>query len=127
MYLVRRPATWRLLALLTLILWVLPAADATALTLHVALDHHHGEAADHHDAADALAATHGHHHHELVPDHEHSLLVPGAAATLNVLPCQVPRAALARSDTRDADSLRAPDSRAGPPELPFYSLCILRL
>jgi hypothetical protein len=68
----------RLLALLLLVVWFVPAAAVGAVALHLALDPH--------DAApgrglDAVAAwTHGHEHPEGEAEHDHAAAISAAPA-----------------------------------------------
>ena len=103
-----------------------PAANAMALSLHVALDHHH-EDTSHHPRADVFAAAHGHRHSEVVPDHQHSAPIPEATAVLKAVTGEAEMETLSRGEVKQADALNALDSRAGPPQQLFYSHCSLRL
>ena len=98
-----------------------------ALSLHVALDHHHHGDDSRHATADFLAAAHGHQHPEAVPDHEHSATSPEAAAVSRMVPGDAPIGTLSAFEPRTPDTLRPLDSRADPPERLFTTHCSLLL
>ena len=124
---VQRGLSQRLGALLVVAVWTVPAAGAMALSLHVALDHHHQGEAGEHTAADLLAAAHGHRHPEVVPAHEHSATFAEAPSCLEAAPGLAPIAVQSIRTARTPDVLRLIDSRASPPERLFSTNCSLRL
>ena len=68
----------RIVILLVLVAWLVPAANAAVVTMHVAAEHRgvdHTHDGDHsHDPAptDLAAVLHGHRHDESAPSHEHA-------------------------------------------------------